>query len=224
LKLTLTQNPDHFYKARPRIRKVCARAIGINLQNQSADRVLAISDQSKLLANTLRESNPDEARTTYQQIILKIVIKPDGIVIELDAKGIQKHLGVELKRDGPLRVTKSMVIRRRGQELKIVIGGIKQNDHNIDQSLIRIIAQAHSIRNQLENGSISSIKEYADLHNCDQSDAKKLVALSYLAPSIIEDILTGHQPDDLTARKLKDAAYNLPIIWSDQCQYLGFAN
>jgi len=196
----------------------------LNLQKQSADRILAISNQSKLLANGLKDSNFDETRTTYQQIISKIIIKPDCIVIELDAKGMQKHLGVELKRDAPLQIIESMTIRRRGQELKLVIGGIKQNDQNMDQSIIRMIAQAHSIRTQLEKGSVSSIKEYAELHKTDQSDAKKLLALSYLAPSIIEDILAGHQPVDLTARRLKDAAYQLPVNWSDQRQYLGFNN
>ena len=67
-----------------------------------------------------------------------------------------------------------------------------------------------------------SIKEYAEEQRMDHGDVKNLIPLSYLAPSIIEDILAGHQPADLTALRMKQVARHLPHLWSEQRKHLGF--
>jgi hypothetical protein len=50
----------------------------------------------------------------------------------------------------------------------------------------------------------------------------RLVRLSYLAPDIIQAILDGHQPRDLTPEKLLEHS-RLPLAWHDQRTVLGFA-
>ena len=50
----------------------------------------------------------------------------------------------------------------------------------------------------------------------------RLVRLSYLAPDIIQAILDGHQPRDLTTEKLLQHS-RLPLAWHDQRTALGFA-
>ena len=50
----------------------------------------------------------------------------------------------------------------------------------------------------------------------------RLVRLSYLAPDIIQTILDGGQPRDLTADKLL-AHSRLPLSWHEQRAVLGFA-
>ncbi len=52
----------------------------------------------------------------------------------------------------------------------------------------------------LETGKATSIKNFATKQGIDHGDAKKLLPVSYLAPSIVEDILAGSQPADLTAQ------------------------
>jgi len=84
-----------------------------------------------------------------------------------------------------------------------VIGGLERKPSNPDLALIKLIAKAHLLKSELEDGTVDSIKAFATKHNIDHGDAKNLIPLSYLAPSIVEDILSGHQPEDLTARKLK---------------------
>ena len=51
----------------------------------------------------------------------------------------------------------------------------------------------------------------------------RLVRLSYLAPDIIQAILDGRQPRDLTADKLL-AHSGLPLAWHEQRRVLGFAD
>lgn len=50
----------------------------------------------------------------------------------------------------------------------------------------------------------------------------RLAKISYLAPDIIAGIIGGHQPPQLTGRKLLRMA-NTPIDWTEQRGQLGTA-
>jgi hypothetical protein len=90
-------------------------------------------------------------------------------------------------------------------------------------TLIRLIAKAHLLKNEIETGAVRSIKEFAEKYSVDHGDAKNLIPLSYLAPGIIEAIYNGSQPSKLTTSRLKSVANRLPIRWNEQRQVLGFA-
>lgn len=105
--------------------------------------------------------------------------------------------------------------------MKMVLGAKDPPTSNPDQALILLIARATLLRDQLESGEITSITEFAKIYGRHHSDAKKLVPLGYLAPSIVEDILRGHQPVELTARDLHRMT-DLPLCWGQQRQRLAF--
>ncbi len=50
-----------------------------------------------------------------------------------------------------------------------------------------------------------------------------LMRLSYLAPDIINDILAGRQPPELTPKRLLRTSPHLPLDWSAQRAFLRFA-
>ena len=54
------------------------------------------------------------------------------------------------------------------------------------------------------------------------SYATRLFRLTLLAPDIVNAILSGRHPPDLTARKLMDDS-RLPLDWNEQRQSLSFA-
>jgi site-specific DNA recombinase len=118
-------------------------------------------------------------------------------------------------------ITAPINIRRRGQEMKMVLGAKAVPASNVDDALVLLVARAVLLRHQLETNEITSIGEYAEAQGIHHSDAKKLVPLGYLAPSIIEDILKGHQPVELTARELH-LMTDLPLCWAEQRQRLAF--
>lgn len=90
---------------------------------------------------------------------------------------------------------------------------------NLDEALVLLVARAVLLRDQLEANEITSIGEFAEVQGIHHSDAKKLVPLGYLAPSIMDDILKGHQPVELTARELHRMT-DLPLCWAQQRQRL----
>jgi hypothetical protein len=49
----------------------------------------------------------------------------------------------------------------------------------------------------------------------------RILPLAFLAPDIVEAILDGRQPPELTAARLKRMR-DLPLDWQQQRRYLGF--
>jgi len=102
-----------------------------------------------------------------------------------------------------------------------VLGGKVHSVSALDEGLILLVARAALLREQLEIGAVGSIAEFAEQNGLDHSNANKLVPLGYLAPSIVEDILLGRQPVELTQRELHRMT-NLPLCWTEQRTRLGF--
>jgi len=108
--------------------------------------------------------------------------------------------------------------------MKLVLGGKEPKPESKDPKLIKLVAKAHLLRIELGAEAVDSIKAFATKYKLDHADAKNLIPLAYLAPSIIEDILSGQQPVDLNVKKLKSLAKQLPLSWSEQRELLGFAS
>ena len=173
------------------------------------------------LSTKIESSDHQDQKNLLHELINKIMLTPNCLNIIFKPLGLAKHLDMDLVEESTISISKPMTIRRRGQEMKMVICGLERKSSNPDPALIKLIAKAHLLKTELEEGTIDSIKAFATKHKIDHGDAKNLMPLSYLAPSIVEDILSGHQPTDLTARRLKYLS-NLPTDWNDQRQYLGF--
>jgi site-specific DNA recombinase len=72
----------------------------------------------------------------------------------------------------------------------------------------------------LERGRVRPPVHLARADDCTTRYVTRILKLAYLAPDIIEAILAGRQPCDLSlARLLKT---DLPLDWQAQRQALGF--
>ncbi|MFM9943225.1 MAG: hypothetical protein ACKVP7_27470 [Hyphomicrobiaceae bacterium] len=49
-----------------------------------------------------------------------------------------------------------------------------------------------------------------------------LMRLSYLAPPMVDDILSGRQPRELSAKRLMKLSIDLPLDWASQRSFLRF--
>ena len=103
----------------------------------------------------------------------------------------------------------------------MVMGEQSQSGRDPDPVLIKLVAKAYLLKTELESGNAPSIKAFAARHHMDHGDAKNLMPLAYLDPSINEEILAGRQPVEITARRLEYVS-NLPFNWADQRKFLGF--
>ena len=90
-----------------------------------------------------------------------------------------------------------------------------------DPALIKAVVRAHRWFDHLVSGRTQSFADLAKSEGCSERYVSRLVPLAFLAPDIVEAILAGTQPVDLTAEALTKRS-DLPLSWADQKASLGF--
>jgi hypothetical protein len=112
-------------------------------------------------------------------------------------------------------------LRRCGGEIKLIVpagaGGIPRSRPN--PTLLKALARAHSWAASLLSGQASSIRTIAQAERLTERYVARITPLAFLAPDIIEAILEGTQPRDLT---LAELCQRLPLAWREQRHTLGF--
>lgn len=190
------------------------------IEHVSADKLRDVVSRARGLEKEISDGDRLILKSIYNELIETIIPQTDQISITFKRYALGQRLGIKLSEDTQVTLTKPMTIRRRGQEMKMVIGGIHPKASKLDDALVKLISKAHALKIGLEDGSVTSIKDFAQIHNIDHADAKRMLPLGYLAPDIVEGILNGQQPEDLTALALKNG-YKLPVIWAEQRVHLG---
>jgi len=112
-----------------------------------------------------------------------------------------------------------MQLRRRGVEMRIIIA--ENQPIAIDPVLIRNIALAHVWFNKLLSGKVKNLTEIAMQEKIDKGTLSRMINLAFLAPSIVEGIVTGHQPTTLTTEALLKQI-DLPLDWQQQNHLLEY--
>jgi len=114
-------------------------------------------------------------------------------------------------------------LRRSGREITMVIDGTDPfATTKPDARLVKLLIKAGRFNAALLDSDGVPFAAVAKREGVTPSYFTRIVRLSYLAPDIIQAILDGRQPRDLTADKLV-AHSRLPLAWHDQRTALGFA-
>ncbi len=111
-------------------------------------------------------------------------------------------------------------LKRRGCELRLMFGDVELPT-NPRASLVQMIERAHRWRQEWLCNNDQEITAIALKDGVEQSSASKLIRLAYLAPDIVEAIIKGRAPVDLTADRLRRLP-SLPTDWNEQRKLLGF--
>jgi DNA invertase Pin-like site-specific DNA recombinase len=114
-------------------------------------------------------------------------------------------------------------LRRSGREIKMLIDGADPfATAKADARLIKLLIRACRFNATLVASDGVPYAALAEREGVGPSYFTRLVRLGYLAPDIMQAILDGRQPRDLTADKLL-AHSRLPLTWREQRMVLGFA-
>ena len=86
-----------------------------------------------------------------------------------------------------------------------------------DSSLVQAVRRAHAWIRQLSDGTYKSIEELAVQHGMHVKVVRKAIRLGFLAPDVVDAILTG----DRSATAFLNASQSeLPLLWAAQRQGL----
>jgi len=183
------------------------------------DQTSRMLDRATRFAAALKRS-PTERAKVVRDLIEKVVIEEDAIMIRVRRSpllgGAVMPPASENPSDSPIELTAPVAFRRRGVEMRLVLPEVAtQNDRSrCDPTLIKAIARGRAWFEELAAGRARSLRELAERDGITRRYVRRLVDLAFLSPELVEVILHGRQPVELTATRLTEL--DLPLDWTDQ--------
>jgi len=83
----------------------------------------------------------------------------------------------------------------------------------VDSTLVKALARAFRWKKMLESGQFTTITELAKHENLALTYMTRVLRLTLLAPEIVEMILAGRQPPEMTLATLLEP---FPVAWDGQ--------
>ena len=218
------------------VREICSlltdqgRLIELAKQIES-NRSWSIADRSQLgrtasaTAKVLNGNDPASSRAIMLTLVLKIEIGPTTVKIAFNASGMMATLGFPVEHLEPENsevphLSFPIAVRRRGAETKMVLRLGDHGQAEPDETMIRAVARARRWMIELVDGVHGSVVQLADAYATNANYVAKHLPLAFLAPSVVDAILEGRQPVELTTWDLMNRI-DIPLDWGDQARRLG---
>lgn len=108
------------------------------------------------------------------------------------------------------------IIKRGGRKEMLLPEGVAP-PRKTDSTLIKALARAFRWKRMLDSGEFATIAELAEHERIAAPYLTRTLRLSFLAPDLVEAILDGRQPSNLSLEMMRRP---LPTEWSEQKQLL----
>lgn len=216
--------------------------IGIHAPSSSVEAAL---NGAGSMARLLTDGPRADRRKVIERMFRKIVLGRESVTLQVDSAAIVRLLTATPMTAEPASMhqpqdthdrnsnqqlvdpaddalqlvvlTLSCKLKRRGKEMRLIIEG-DTIVRSADPVLVMMIAKAQlylaAMVEQPELGSSG----VATMFGVDRVDVGRVLPLAFLAPRLLDQILTGRQSDAVSPRQL--ARGELPILWSEQVQAL----
>jgi hypothetical protein len=184
-----------------------------------SDQIRSLLGHASRLAATLRDS-PGERAKIVRGFVEQIIVDDNRIIIKARRSALLGEAVPSGASDSIIELTATIDFKRRGVETKLMLSGLLQQnrDSRCDPALIKAIARGHAWFEELANGRARSLQELAQRDGITRRYIRRLVDLAFLSPQLVETILQGRQPADLTATRLTEL--DLPLDWAEQHRLL----
>jgi hypothetical protein len=184
-----------------------------------SDQTRKMLNRATRLAAALNRS-PAQRAEVVRDLIEKVAIEENAITIRIRRSALSGGAvappSSESPSDSTIELTAAVALRRRGVEMRLMLPEVTtQNDRSrCDPTLIKAIARGHAWFEELAAGRARSLRELAERDGITRRYVRRLVDLAFLSPELVESILHGRQPVELTATRLTEL--DLPLDWTDQ--------
>jgi AraC-like DNA-binding protein len=126
---------------------------------------------------------------------------------------------IRIRREGDSVIVSVPVkfYRRNGRQMVLA----ESNEHELttellveaNSALFAAIARAYQWQEQLESGEFASLEDLAKDFGVNRGYVSRILQLTSLSPTIIDQILSGQNSTQLTIRQLRRG---ITAVWSDQ--------
>jgi site-specific DNA recombinase len=164
--------------------------------------------------------------------VRRVVVHQDRLELEISKTALRTELtgrvdpanpsdDLDQSSDDLFRLEVKAQLRRHGGEMHLVVPPDSPG-HEAPApvpSLLKAVARGHQWHEWILNGEVSSKRGIAKRLGLTERYVGRVLECAFLAPDIVEAILDGRQPSDLTFQKL---TCKLPLSWVEQREQLGF--
>ncbi len=177
---------------------------------------------------------PAVVKDFVRKVVQRVVVHPDRIEVEVGKQKLRDALNTDPHASSSRSVThqpeqaSSDVIRfniearvkRCGGEMRLVFSPDHPGPTRVPaSSLLKALARGRQWYEWIVAGEVSGRRSIAQKLQLDERYVGRVLECAFLAPDIVEAILDGRQPPDLTFQKL---THRLPLSWTEQRRQLGF--
>jgi hypothetical protein len=160
------------------------------------------------------------------RLVKRIVVRKDSIEIEVRIAAIWSATRVAADDDEVVhRIEVPVRLKRCGTAVRLIVRPVGASaTRGVDAKLVALISKAHDWFERLSSGRYDSVQAIAQQELIRSSSyVTRVIYLAFLAPDIVQAIVRGEQPVDLTADRLIRMG-PLPDHWADQRSLLGMAD
>jgi hypothetical protein len=182
-----------------------------------AEQVRKLLGRAKRLAAMLNGS-PGKRAMVVRDLVEKVIIAEDEMSIRIYRgpllAGDVRSRASETPIDAAIELTAAVEFKRRGAENRLVVPGVAYHNHDVrnDPALIKAIARGRVWFEELASGRARSLHELAKRDRISRRYIRRLVNLAFLSPKLIEAMLQGRQPVELTESVAKGGSPNEPAL------------
>lgn len=111
-----------------------------------------------------------------------------------------------------------LAIRHRPGRKTVVTpmtSGVAPVTTRADPALVKALARAFRYQRMLDQGRYATISEMAAAEKIDRGYLGRLLQLTLLAPDIVESILHGRAPEEMSLPRVLDS---FPMQWAEQAE------
>jgi DNA invertase Pin-like site-specific DNA recombinase len=173
-----------------------------------------------------RDGQQDRSLKSCCGFIRRIIVRQSDITLSLDRQRLLQRINSSMNESLPtkassdaedktIEIVVSARFIRSGKQVRLVLGEVSTKDRLPDPNLIRLITDARRWFEDLCSGRATTIAEVALRDRVAVAHVSRTLPLAFLAPDIVDTILSGRHPPSLTPDRLK-RRQSLPALWCEQ--------
>jgi site-specific DNA recombinase len=168
-------------------------------------------------AELLTDLGTSEAKNIFKAIVKRVVMSEAEAQIEIDGGRLLQELLSGQSHDVNGSTSICLIcpfsIKRRGQQVRMVISAGDENESRPIPSLMKVIARSRDWMDLIVSGKARTLDDLIKTSGLTRPYAKNAFRCVALSPPLIDAIISGRHRIDLTVMNL---THNLPFDWNKQ--------
>jgi site-specific DNA recombinase len=208
----------------------------LSLSDDPAARTQQLMAGAAKQCQRLSSASPRVVKDFVRKVVRRVVVHPSRIQVDVGKPELCAALlgdsNVPSSCPSTQKPEESKVIhleiearvKRCGLEMRLVFPPDHHGQHapsHPSSSLLKAVARGRTWHEWILAGEVSGQRAIAQKLGLNERYVSRVLTCAFLAPDIVEAILDGRQPSDLTFRKL---THRLPLSWIEQRRELGFSS